>query len=174
MSLRQIAAIIALPGMVLVVIPAWLLATTHQAPDGPPGRWHLLGGLLGAGFIAVGLVLMGQTIRLFATRGQGTLAPWDPPRHLVVQGVYRRIRNPMISGVLSILLGESLLFGSGPLLIWFLVVAGVNLIYIPLLEEPQLAERFGDEYRLYQQHVPRWLPRRRRWQPPWDNSDTEN
>ncbi|HMA36624.1 MAG TPA: isoprenylcysteine carboxylmethyltransferase family protein [Chloroflexia bacterium] len=171
MSLRQISAILALPGVVLVVIPGWLLTSSPPAPAGGPGPLHLLGGLLGVGCIVLGLALMAQTIRLFASRGQGTLAPWDPPRHLVVEGVYRHVRNPMISGVLSVLLGESLLFGSGALLVWFLVAAGVNMVYIPLLEEPQLAERFGDEYRLYQQHVARWLPRRRPWVPPWNEPE---
>jgi protein-S-isoprenylcysteine O-methyltransferase Ste14 len=38
----------------------------------------------------------------------------------------------------------------------------LNLIYIPLVEEPRLERRFGKDYRLYQQNVPRWIPRPRR------------
>jgi protein-S-isoprenylcysteine O-methyltransferase Ste14 len=41
----------------------------------------------------------------------------------------------------------------------------LNLIYIPLLEEPQLEARFGNEYRRYVQNVPRFLPRLRPWNP---------
>lgn len=171
--LRQIGAIVALPGMVLVVIPGLILWSTRAVQIGwglpPLPAWGL--GVLGLVFIGGGVALMARTIGLFAARGQGTLAPWDPPRRLVVQGVYRHVRNPMISGVLSVLLGESLLLGSGPLFAWFLIVAGINALYIPLLEEPQLVERFGDDYRQYQVHVPRWLPRRRPWVPPWAEPD---
>ena len=76
----------------------------------------------------------------------------------------------MISGVCCVLLGEAVLVGSRPLLVWLGAFAGINLIYIPLLEEPALARRFGERYRIYRQHVPAWIPRCRPWQPPWDNS----
>jgi protein-S-isoprenylcysteine O-methyltransferase Ste14 len=81
-----------------------------------------------------------------------------------VRGVYRHVRNPMISGVAFILLGELLASGSLRLLIWFLLFALANLIYIPLVEEPGLEHRFGQAYRVYKQHVPRWLPRLRPWE----------
>jgi protein-S-isoprenylcysteine O-methyltransferase Ste14 len=85
----------------------------------------------------------------------------------VVTGVYCRVRNPMISGVVAILIGEALLFRSLALLAWAGVVWTLNAIYIPLVEEHGLAQRFGDEYHQYKQHVPRWLPRRTPWTPPW-------
>ena len=73
---------------------------------------------------------------LFARVGKGTLAPWDATQRLVVVGPYRYVRNPMISGVLAILLGETLAFWSAPLLAWFAAVFAVNAIYMPLVEEP--------------------------------------
>ena len=69
---------------------------------------------------------MQRTISLFARVGQGTLAPWDPTQRLVVLGPYRHVRNPMISGVLAILLGEAALLGSPPLLVWFGAFFAVN------------------------------------------------
>ncbi len=114
--------------------------------------------------MCLGLSLMAATIRLFAQVGQGTLAPWEPPQRLVVRGVYRHVRNPMISGVLFVLLGESVLTASVPLLQWFLIFAVINAIYIPLLEEPMLVNRFGEDYLTYKRNVPRWIPR---WKP-WD------
>jgi protein-S-isoprenylcysteine O-methyltransferase Ste14 len=112
---------------------------------------------------------MYQTIGLFVRVGEGTLAPWDPTQKLVVRGVYRHVRNPMISGVFCILLGEAILAGSLPLLDWFFFFLLVNLIYIPLLEEPGLARRFGEDYLRYKENVPRWIPQVKPWEAPFDD-----
>jgi protein-S-isoprenylcysteine O-methyltransferase Ste14 len=82
-----------------------------------------------------------------------------------VRGVYRRVRNPMISGVLCLLLGEAVFLGSRAILDWFLLATLINLVYIPLLEEPGLEKRFGADYIRYKKNVPPWLPRRH----PWDD-----
>jgi protein-S-isoprenylcysteine O-methyltransferase Ste14 len=155
--------------MVTVVIPATILLFT--GPDTfdlwqsyPATHVALL--VLGAALLGLGLVLLVATIRLLVTVGSGTLAPWDSPQRLVVRGVYRPVRNPMISGVFFILLGEAVLAASLPLLGWFAVFVVVNAVYIPLAEEPGLLRRFGDEYRTYKQNVPRWIPRLRPWAPP--------
>lgn len=87
----------------------------------------------------------------------------------MVNGVYRYVRNPMISGVISILFGITLIVNTVCHLAWAIIFTGVNMIYMPLSEEPGLLKRFGDDYRLYKQHVPRWLPRLTSWeQPPKD------
>jgi protein-S-isoprenylcysteine O-methyltransferase Ste14 len=112
-----------------------------------------------------GLALFSACLAGFATRGEGTLAPWDPPRNLVVAGPYRFVRNPMISGVIVVLFAESLLLRSLPHALWASIFFAANLVYIPLVEEPQLEARFGDDYRRYRQHVPGLLPRRRPWSP---------
>jgi protein-S-isoprenylcysteine O-methyltransferase Ste14 len=114
--------------------------------------------------LCLGLVLMTATIRMFATVGKGTLAPWEPPQRLVVRGIYRHVRNPMISGVLFVLLGESVLTASLPVFQWFLVVGVINAVYIPLSEEPGLVNRFGEEYLTYKRNVPRWIPRLTPWE----------
>jgi protein-S-isoprenylcysteine O-methyltransferase Ste14 len=120
---------------------------------------------LGLILFLVGLVLLVETIHLFAQVGQGTLAPWDPPRQLVVRGVYRYVRNPMISGVLFMLLGEAVLLGSAALLAWFLLALVINTMYFKLSEEPELVRRFGQEYITYRANVPMWIPRTRPWDP---------
>ena len=164
---RQIRSILLLPFAVTVVVPAIILARARAPRLGwdLPAPWRILP--LGAGLfgIGVGLRLLAQTIRLFAGEGRGTLAPWDPPTRLVVRGVYRRVRNPMISGVFAILLGESAIAGSRSLAVWCAIFAALNMTYIPLLEEPQLERRFGEDYRAYKRNVPRWIPRRRPWEP---------
>ena len=164
---KHLRAILLLPGMVLLVIPGLILRrggfdTLGLSQSVPLTRVVLL--ILGGACVVLGLVLMVATIRLFVTVCQGTLAPWDPPQHLVVRGIYRHVRNPMISGVLFILLGEALLTASLPLLDWFLIFALINAIYIPLWEEPGLVHRFGDQYRTYKRNVPRWIPRLTPWE----------
>jgi protein-S-isoprenylcysteine O-methyltransferase Ste14 len=121
--------------------------------------------LAGAGALLTGLWLAVETIALFGRVGKGTLAPWDPTRKLVVRGPYRRVRNPMISGVGLILLGEAAILGSAPILVELGLFALANLIYIPLIEEPDLAARFGAEYEEYRRAVPRWIPKRTPWTP---------
>ncbi len=162
--LRHIASIVALPGVVTIVVPIVLIdAIGYPQSVNWPFPWGVFSALLGLAFLGVGLWLMAATIRLFADAGEGTLAPWDPPQRLVVQGVYSRVRNPMISGTCSVLLGEALLTESAPIFGWLVFFVLLNLIYIPLLEEPALARRFGDDYVRYRQHVPRWIPQWRSW-----------
>ena len=163
---RLLTAILILPFNALVVAPGVLLLAFRQT------RWaHSLAAPAGAAFwvgavaLAAGLALAVWTVALFVRAGEGTPAPWDPPRRFVVRGPYRHVRNPMICGVLLVLLGEGLLLGSWPIgaLLAFFVLA--NLVYIPFFEEPRLAARFGEPYLEYRKHVRRWLPRLRPWRP---------
>jgi protein-S-isoprenylcysteine O-methyltransferase Ste14 len=156
---RQLRAIVLLPVTVTIVVPALVLWGDEIALAALPLA------TVGAALIAAGLALVTWTVTLFARVGKGTLAPWDPTSRLVVTGPYRHVRNPMISGVLAILLGEAALLGSLALLLWFGAVFLVNAVYFPLVEEPGLRERFGADYDAYSANVPRWLPRLRPWEP---------
>ena len=166
--MRHLRAILALPVVALVVIPCILIAAT----DGIDIGWSLaspldlLAILLGAILIVLGLALLVTTIRQFMRFGEGTLAPWDPTQKLVVQGIYRYVRNPMHSGVFLTLYGEGVLLGSVPIILFVTVVVVGHLFYIPLVEERGLERRFGDQYLTYKRHVPRWIPRLK----PWDGS----
>ena len=164
--LRHLVAIAVLPFTVAVVVPMWIARRydVAPAPGHVPGEVGLQ--LLGVALLAVGLALFVASLRRFASEGKGTLAPWDPPRRLVVRGPYRYVRNPMISGVIFVLCAEALILLSAPHAMWAAVVFAINAIYIPLLEEPMLEERFGDDYREYCRHVGRLLPRVRPWQGP--------
>ncbi len=91
----------------------------------------------------------------------GTLAPWAPTQRLVISGPYRYVRNPMITGVVLILLGEALYVGSGAMLLWAIWFFCMNTAYFIFLEEPSMTRRFGEDYLRYKKNVPRWLPRLR-------------
>jgi protein-S-isoprenylcysteine O-methyltransferase Ste14 len=149
---RHALAILALPGVVTVVVPGVILLL--GGADLAPGT-----GIVGALLIAAGVALVVWTARLFVTVGRGTLAPWDPTSELVVLGPYRLVRNPMITGVATILAGLALFFRSWGIALEFAIFLVVNAIYFPLVEEPGLRRRFGAEYEKYCARVPRWLPR---------------
>jgi protein-S-isoprenylcysteine O-methyltransferase Ste14 len=163
---RQARAILLLPGVVTVAVPiVLLLAGGVDVGWGLGGSAAVLAVLLGLALIAAGLALWTWTVRLLARVGEGTLAPWDPTRALVAEGPYRHVRNPMIAGVLAVLVGEAALFGSWALAIWCAVFFAANDVFFRLYEEPGLARRFGEPYAAYRREVPRWVPRRTPWPP---------
>ncbi len=149
--LKQIFSFI-LPITVLVIVPVWI-----------EKNWMInINFFLFAGsmLVLIGLMIMAVCISSFIRIGRGTLAPWSPTKKLVVRGLYRYVRNPMILGVLIVLLGEALALKSQNILIWAASFFVINTIYFIVYEEPDLEDRFGDEYREYKKHVSRWLPRR--------------
>ena len=163
-ALRHLAAIMALPAMAILAVPLAICLAGRVEPGWGLSRVAAAAvTILGAALVAVGLMLVARTIALFARVGQGTLAPWDQTRRLVANGPYRRVRNPMISGVFTVLTGETLMLGVPEMALWTAGFGMVNAIYIPLVEEPRLVKRFGADYLDYKRHVPRWIPRRMPW-----------
>jgi protein-S-isoprenylcysteine O-methyltransferase Ste14 len=164
---RHVRAILLLPVVVTLVVPSLLVWWRADANVG----WGLPGALaappvlLGAALLAAGLALVVWAVVLFVREGEGTLAPWDPTARLVVRGPYRYVRHPMIGGVVCILAGEAALLGSPSLALWLGCVGAVNAVYLPLVEERGLVRRFGAGYDEYRENVPRFVPRRRPWEP---------
>ena len=106
----------------------------------------------------IGMYLVVSSCILFHRIGKGTLAPWNETKHLVVVGPYKWVRNPMILGVILILLAESFLLNSFILLGYLIIFWGINCLYFKLYEEKKLIQRFGDSYLRYRQEVPMWFP----------------
>lgn len=157
--LRHLLAIAVLPLMVTLVIPRWLAlgyGVKFAAPATLPATAVFV---LGVAVFLAGVTLAVSSVLRFFVDGDGTLAPWDPPRHFVVTGPYRYVRNPMISGVCLVLCAQALIFRSGVFAAWAGAFMLLNLIQIPLVEEPGLRARFGEAYREYCRHVGRLVPR---------------
>jgi len=171
--LRHLFAIAILPFTVTVLVPIWIAQRNGVLPSLGASVAKMTLQLAGLAVLGVGLVLFIASLKRFATEGKGTLAPWDPPRVFVVRGPYRFVRNPMISGVIFILCGEALILLSRPHALWALTFVVINLVYIPLFEEPQLAQRFGDSYREYCRNVRRFIPRLRPWQRINEQTDSQ-
>jgi protein-S-isoprenylcysteine O-methyltransferase Ste14 len=148
--LRALFAFLACPGVVAGVIPAFIVA----------GRGvHQSTAIFGVIALIVGGILLLWCVRDFFVSGRGTLAPWDPPAHLVIVGLYRYVRNPMYLAVLVIVAGWSLLYGSLSLAGYALVLAVGFHLRVILHEEPWLRRNFGPEWESYSAAVPRWRPR---------------
>lgn len=152
--LKTIIFTIIAPGTVTILIPSWLLSSRSAPPPANIGSLRLLGVLP---------ILLGASIYLwcawdFTFAGRGTPAPIDPPKTLVVRGLYRYVRNPMYVGVLAIILGEALLFASQRLFGYAAIVFVCFYLFVVLYEEPTLRRKFGESYEKYCRTVPRWLP----------------
>jgi len=152
--LKQLFSLI-LPFTVLIIVPLIIENNFVIVLDAAT-----IAGIL---FAAAGLAFLAATISMFIRLGRGTLAPWSPTNKLVVSGLYSHVRNPMITGVLTILLGESLVFHSILIFSWLIVFFICNNIYFTLSEEPGLIKRFGEDYLEYKSNVPRWIPKMKPW-----------
>jgi protein-S-isoprenylcysteine O-methyltransferase Ste14 len=148
MLIRAIAAFVALPGIVAFALPI-AIGTSAGRPV-----QHVA---IAAAVLGLGTLLLLWCVREFYVAGRGTLAPWAPPKHLVTTGPYRRSRNPMYVGVITILIGWSILWDSRTLLICTLVVAAAVYVRVLLAEEPWAARNFGAEWKAYRARVPRWF-----------------
>ena len=144
-----------LPAQIAGTVP-WMLSRWRM---GPPLLGWAGGRVLGAVLIAAGVPVLLAAIVRFVRQGRGVPTPVLPARHLVVTGFYRYVRNPMYIAVLSVIVGQGLLFGSGPVLRYALLVAVGFQLFVLLHEEPSLRSRFGPEYEAYCRAVRRWIPR---------------
>jgi protein-S-isoprenylcysteine O-methyltransferase Ste14 len=148
--LGALISILVLPGTVAGVIPAWIVSSDR-------GRGQ--GFIIGAVPLMIGVVKLLWCVRDFYISGRGTLAPWDPPKRLVIVGLYRFTRNPMYVGI-SLLLGRWSLLTASPWLAGYTVVLAIAFhLRVVLYEEQRLKKQFGDEWVRYAATVPRWLPR---------------
>ena len=150
--LKTALFVILVPGTVLVWIPYMLL---RKAIPWPPGwfNWLALAPL------ASGAAILLNCAWEFAVAGLGTPAPIDPPKTLVVSGLYRFVRNPMYVGVALVLFSMAALFSSLRLLEYALIVWAAFSLFVVAYEEPALRRQFGAPYQRYCEAVPRWIPR---------------
>jgi protein-S-isoprenylcysteine O-methyltransferase Ste14 len=146
--LRALFAFLALPGIVAFVVPLWLLAPRP-----------LFGSFCVAGLVPLvpGLVLLLWCVRDFYVSGRGTLAPWDPPKRLVIAGPYRFSRNPMYVAVFLVLAGWAVGFRSIALGVYAVMVLAAFHLRVVLGEEPWLARTHGEAWNEYSRGVPRWV-----------------
>jgi len=158
LALKTLIFTIVVPGTVTVLIPYWLLSSRPARPSWEFGVYRYLGVIP----ILTGAAIYFRCAWDFMFAGRGTPAPIDPPKELVVRGLYRYVRNPMYVGILTLLLGEAVLFESRALLEYAGWAFLLFYLWVLVYEEPALRRKFGESYQRYCQAVPRWIPRWRR------------
>ena len=153
----SMAFFVVAPGTVVGVIP-WLI-TRWEIPGSTSG-WRAAQ-VLGVVLIVAGLIPVVHAFAQFAKAG-GTPMPLAPTQRLVVNGFNRYVRNPMYAGLLIVILGQALLFGSLWLVLYAICAWIITASFVRWYEKPTLARTYGSEYEAYRRNVPAWLPR---WHP---------
>ena len=147
------------PGIVAGLVPWGLSGWRLEPPLLALERLRWAGCLL----LLLGGALLLETFARFALQGLGTPAPIAPTKTLVVTGSYRFVRNPMYVAVISLILGQGLLFGNTAVLVYGLIVWGTVHAFVLAYEEPTLSGDYGEQYARYRQNVRRWIPRLTPW-----------
>ena len=145
---RATFAVLALPGVMGFLLPLVAIEPVWE---------RNIAVAPGLGIVGLGAALLFQCVREFYVAGKGTLAPWSPPKHLVVTGPFRWSRNPIYIAMLIVILGWTVTYWSRALAIYTVVMFVLFHIRTILGEEPRLAREFGDEWTRYARRVPRWI-----------------
>ena len=153
-ALKTLIFTILVPGTVAGIVPWLLLHSSEEAAHLTPSLW-----LIGLLPLLLGVGLYFWCAGAFTFIGKGTPAPIDAPIFLVREGPYQWVRNPMYLAVLSVIIGEAILFHSLLLVGYALLIWVVVHLFVVFFEEPSLRRQFGESYETYLRTVPRWLPR---------------
>ena len=148
---RAALFIVLVPGSIAGWLPWYISGWSRPRLDSATG-------LFGAAVAVGGWLVLLWCAREFAVRGRGTPNPADPPRELVVDGLYRFVRNPMYVAIVASLLGQAATYRSTSV-VWYAVIVALGFhLRVVVYEEPKLTELFGDSYAEYRRRVPRWIP----------------
>jgi len=150
--LKNLLFTVFVPGLVAGYVP-WRMGASRLADGARPAQW-----LIAAPVFIAGASIYFWCLWDFGTAGRGTPAPIDPPKVLVVRGLYRYVRNPMYVGVLLAIVGWTILTRSPNVGIYGATVAMSFHLFVVFVEEPMLRAQFGESYGTYCRSVSRWWP----------------
>jgi protein-S-isoprenylcysteine O-methyltransferase Ste14 len=159
-GITSAAFFVVAPGTVVGLVP-WLI--THWEITGSGPVWRVLQAI-GVVLIVLGLIPPVHAFIQFVKAG-GTPIPIAPTQRLVVTGFNRYVRNPMYFGLIVVMLGQALLFGSLPLAAWAVAFWIITASFVRWYEEPTLVDEYDGEYETYRRNVHAWIPRLRPWTP---------
>ncbi|HWY71716.1 MAG TPA: isoprenylcysteine carboxylmethyltransferase family protein [Terriglobales bacterium] len=152
----DVAGVIALPPLIFLGFLAAAAVLEAVVPLPPLAAHAFPSYLAGAALAAGGFVMIAMGMRRFVAAGTN-IPPTLPTTALVVDGIYRRTRNPLYLGTTLVYLGLGVAAGS----LWAigLVVPLIWVINVGVVarEERYLERKFGDAYRAYKARVRRWI-----------------
>ncbi|MEW6718463.1 MAG: isoprenylcysteine carboxylmethyltransferase family protein [Chloroflexota bacterium] len=156
----------------VVGLPVIFAAIAHNVYL--PGKRMLFGEMtplvvtLGGYFLLTGLVLWVRSIIAFGFDNLAMLYVYFPEAgRMVESSIYALIRHPVYSGVVRVGLGLGLWRGT-PFSIAFGLFMPLGLtLWVRLVEEEELIERFGEGYVSYRREVPAFWPRLGDVKSPW-------
>jgi protein-S-isoprenylcysteine O-methyltransferase Ste14 len=136
-------------------IPWWMTRWQCRPPlfGIESGRW------LGAIAVALGVPLLVSAVVWLAREG---VKPYPPIQRLVTNGPYAYRRNPMYLGVVMVMIGQGLLFGSLGVFIYGMCWLAAFQIFELTADDPFIRKHIGPAYDEYMNAVPGWVPRRPR------------
>lgn len=110
------------------------------------------------GIILIGFgIVMNVWADYLLHKRKTTVLPFGSPSSLIVSGPFRISRNPIYLGMVAVLLGIAILFGTLVTFLFPIVfLAIIETMFIPV-EERNIGDIFGDEYVEYKHKVRRWI-----------------
>jgi protein-S-isoprenylcysteine O-methyltransferase Ste14 len=155
-AIKTILFMLLVPGVLLVLLPCALIGADVALFSFGISHWFAIPCWM------IGAAAMIWCAWAFTVRGRGTPSPTDPPKELVVSGLYRYVRNPIYVGVVLFLLGYVLWYPTLSILLMLPIVVVSSHLFVIFYEEPHLRKTFGAAYEEYCKSVPRWIPKLRR------------
>jgi len=115
-------------------------------------------------FYSLPLLVIGATLALWTVytfvKARGSPVPLNPPKKLVITGLYSQIRNPMLLGWIIMLFGVGIVLNSFSLIIIFTpLFIMINILYLKTIEEKEMEKKFGKQYLIYKEKVPMFIPK---------------
>ncbi len=104
-------------------------------------------------FVGIGLFAEGWR-ELYRAREQ---------KRLATDGLYAFVRHPQYTGLFLALFGEGVVHWPTVFSVTLFPIIVIVYVLLAYREERSMMETFGEQYRLYRQRVPMFIPSRRRW-----------
>jgi len=145
----------------VVILPGILFLAGTELDKRYLAEWAVaMKWAIGVGCVGLGLLWALWALLTQLTAGRGTPVPLAPTQKLIVSGPYRFSRNPMQLGMIVYYFGAGTLLGSVRIgLVMFLVGLVLGALYHKLIEERELARRFGKDYEDYKARTPFLIPK---------------
>jgi protein-S-isoprenylcysteine O-methyltransferase Ste14 len=158
---RRLAVTMCAGVVFVVVIPAFLLWLSTLGGAAWRFSTSVVLGVVYVVAVVVGLSLALWTVWVQFRRARGTPVPFlatQKLQKLLIDGPYRLCRNPMALGTILFYCGIAVYTSSWAAVLAVILLCVLLIAYIKLVEEKEMALRFGNEYLRYKQSVPFLIP----------------